>query len=93
MLTTMLNPSSGSATVAGYDVFSERDEVRKKIGIIFQETTLDDKLTAYENLNFHGVLYGMSKTERKERIGILLEMVELTDRAHTTVKQFSGKAW
>lgn len=90
MLTTLLNPTAGNATVAGYDIVRQRAEVRKSIGIIFQETTLDDKLTAAENLDFHGVLYGMPKALRMERISLLLEMVELTDRANTIVKQFSG---
>ena len=90
MLTTMLNPTSGSAEVAGYDISKERDKVRNVIGIIFQETTLDDKLTAYENLDFHGVLYGIPKSTRKKRIAELLAMVELSERATTQVKQFSG---
>ncbi|MDP3970705.1 MAG: ATP-binding cassette domain-containing protein [bacterium] len=90
MLTTLLNPTGGSAKVAGHDIIKERDEVRKKVGIIFQDTTLDIKLTAYENLNFHGTLYGMSKEQRKEQITHLLKMVELDDRAHSVVEQFSG---
>lgn len=90
VLTTLLLPSSGSAYVAGHDVVTERDAVRKQIGIIFQDSTLDNKLTAAENLHFHGVLYGLSKAERQKRIDELLAMVELSDRAHTEVKQFSG---
>lgn len=90
MLTTLLLPSTGSATVAGFDIVRQRDAVRKKIGIIFQDTTLDIKLTAAENLNFHGVLYGLSKVQRRERIEELLTMVELHDRAHNLVKEFSG---
>lgn len=90
MLTTLLKPTTGSATVAGYDIVRQRDAVRKKIGIIFQDTTLDIKLTAAENLNFHGVLYGLSKQQRQDRIAELLHMVELQDRAHNLVKEFSG---
>lgn len=90
MLTTLLNPTSGAATVAGYDIVKQRNHVRDAIGIIFQQTTLDDKLTAYENLDFHGVLYNMTKSDRKKRITNLLDMVELTDRMDTIVQQFSG---
>ncbi|MBI2415230.1 MAG: ATP-binding cassette domain-containing protein [Candidatus Kerfeldbacteria bacterium] len=90
MLTTLLLPSSGTATVAGFDIQQQRDQVRKKIGIIFQETTLDHKLTAYENLNFHGVLYGINRITRRQRITELLAMVELSDRAHSIVQEFSG---
>ncbi|HBY74064.1 MAG TPA: multidrug ABC transporter ATP-binding protein [Candidatus Kerfeldbacteria bacterium] len=90
MLTTLLLPTSGQASVAGYDVITQRDAVRKHIGIIFQDSTLDIKLTAAENLHFHGVLYGLGKVERQKRIDELLAMVELSDRAHTEVKQFSG---
>lgn len=90
MLTTLLNPTAGHATVAGYDIVRQRDAVRKNIGIIFQDSTLDIKLTAYENLDFHGVLYGLPKVTRRARIKELLEMVELSDRSHTEVKQFSG---
>lgn len=90
MLTTLLLPTSGRAQVSGYDVVRERDAVRKQIGIIFQDSTLDIKLTAAENLNFHGVLYGLSKAERQARVTELLAMVELSDRADTEVKQFSG---
>lgn len=90
MLTTLLKPTTGSATVAGYDIVRQRDAVRKNIGIIFQDTTLDIKLTAAENLNFHGVLYGLRKQQRQDRITELLRMVELHDRAHNLVKEFSG---
>lgn len=90
MLTTLLLPSAGQAFVAGYDVTKQRDAVRRQIGIIFQDSTLDIKLTASENLHFHGVLYGLAKAERQKRIDELLAMVELSDRAHTEVKQFSG---
>jgi ABC-2 type transport system ATP-binding protein len=90
MLTTLLLPSTGSATVAGFDIMRQRDAVRKKIGIIFQDSTLDIKLTAAENLNFHGVLYGLNRQVRQQRITELLDMVELTDRRHNLVKEFSG---
>lgn len=90
MLTTLLSPTRGTATVAGYDIRHNRDAVRRHIGIIFQEMTLDVKLTAFENLNFHGILYGMDRTIRIQRINALLEMVELQDRADSIVQEFSG---
>ncbi|AEA47730.1 ATP-binding cassette domain-containing protein [Archaeoglobus veneficus] len=90
MLVTLLKPTSGRATVAGYDVVRQADEVRKRIGIVFQEPTLDLELTAKENLDFHGRLYGMSKEERRKRIKEVLELVELEDRANVQVKKFSG---
>lgn len=90
MLTTLLNPTTGQAQVAGYDIVRQRDQVRKNIGIIFQDSTLDPRLTAYENLDFHGVLYGLPKATRRQRSTELLAMVELSDRTHTEVKHFSG---
>ncbi|MCD6381726.1 MAG: ATP-binding cassette domain-containing protein, partial [Candidatus Aenigmarchaeota archaeon] len=77
MLSTILKPNSGSAKVAGYDIVKERDNVRRSIGIVFQEPALDNKLTGRENLEFHAMMYGMSKEERKKRIGEVLELVDL----------------
>ncbi len=90
MLSTMLNPSSGSAKVWGYDVVKEKDLVRKSIGIVFQDPSLDDELTGRENLDFHGRLYGMEKDLRKERMDEVLQLVELQDKADSLVKTYSG---
>ncbi|MEM4524375.1 MAG: ATP-binding cassette domain-containing protein [Archaeoglobaceae archaeon] len=90
ILATLLKPSKGRAIVAGHDVLKEPAKVRKKIGIVFQETTLDLELTAKENLDFHARLYGMGKRERERRIREVLELVELEDKADVVVKKFSG---
>ncbi|MCD6381694.1 MAG: ATP-binding cassette domain-containing protein [Candidatus Aenigmarchaeota archaeon] len=90
MLSTILKPNSGSAKVAGYDIVKERDNVRRSIGIVFQEPSLDNKLTGRENLEFHAMMYGMSKEERKKRIGEVLELVDLSDKADVLVENYSG---
>ncbi len=90
ILATLLKPSSGKALIAGHDVVKEPSMVRKRIGIVFQETTLDLELTAKENLDFHARLYGLRKEERKRRIDEVLELVELTEKANIAVKKFSG---
>jgi ABC-2 type transport system ATP-binding protein len=90
MLSTMLRVSSGNATVWGYDIKSDSTKVRKSIGVVFQETTLDQKLTGRENLDLHGRLYGLAKKERQERIKEVLELVELDDWADQTVTKYSG---
>ncbi|MEM0203636.1 MAG: ATP-binding cassette domain-containing protein [Archaeoglobaceae archaeon] len=90
ILATLLKPSSGKALVAGHDVVKEASMVRKKIGIVFQETTLDLELTARENLDFHARLYGLKRDERSRRIEEVLELVELTEKANVAVKKFSG---
>ncbi len=90
MLSTLLMPSSGHAEVAGHEVTKKRDDVRKSIGIVFQETALDGKLTGRENLEFHAMMYGMQKEERQKRIKEVLELVELTDRAEHLVETYSG---
>ena len=89
MLSTLLNPTSGYAKVAGYDIKKERDAVRKSIGIVFQEPALDNKLTGRENLEFHAMLYGMDKEERKERVEMVLELVELSNKADVLVEKYS----
>src|ERR1700749_621405 len=73
MLTTMLRPTSGSLFMAGHDVATEQDSARKAFGIVFQDPSLDEELSAYENMHLHGVLYGVSKKERAERIEELLK--------------------
>src|SRR4051812_49861995 len=90
ILCTLLQPTAGSARVAGFDVVRERNEVRRHIGLVFQETTLDDYLTAEQNLRFHADIYGMPKAQVAPRIAAVLEMVGLTDRRGSTVRTFSG---
>lgn len=90
MLCTMLTPTAGSARVMGYDIVKDRKEVRRNIGIIFQENTLDEKLTAAENLLLHCKFYAIPKTERYQRIDEVLNMVELGDKKKTIVETFSG---
>ena len=90
MLSTLLTPTSGCAKVCGYDIVKERDEVRRNIGIVFQEPALDNKLTGRENLEFHAMMYGMNKEERKRRIKEVLELVELSDKADILVENYSG---
>jgi ABC-2 type transport system ATP-binding protein len=90
ILCTLLRPSGGVARVAGYDVATERDRVRSNIGLVFQAITLDDYLTAAENLRFHAVMYDVPSHEIEERMAPLLEMVGLTDRKDHLVQFFSG---
>lgn len=90
ILTTLLQPTSGEATVNDFDIRKDSDDVRRSFGIVFQDPSLDDELTAYENMEFHGALYKVPKKIRKDRIRQLLEIVELWDRKDYFVKTFSG---
>jgi len=90
MLTTLLSPTSGQISLNGYDVLTQPDKVRRSFGIVFQDQSLDEELTALENMDFHGVLYSVPKEIRKERIEELLNIVELWDRRREYVKKFSG---
>ena len=90
MLSTMLRPTSGSATINGIDIEHDEDGVRKSIGIVFQDQSLDEELTAWENMDFHGRLYRIPADIRKQRIAELLKLVELEDRKNDIVKTFSG---
>ena len=90
MLCTLLKPTAGRATINGYDVHTRRHQVRKSIGLLFQDPSLDDKLTARENLEFHAVVYHVPRSIRKERLKEVLDMVSLTDRADDRVETFSG---
>jgi ABC-2 type transport system ATP-binding protein len=90
MLTTLLRPSSGSVELDGFDPVKSPFEVRKRFGIVFQDSSLDDELTAYENLDIHGVLYGVPRRARSQRIEHLLTLFELWDRRQSFVKTFSG---
>jgi ABC-2 type transport system ATP-binding protein len=90
MLATALNPSSGTATVYGYDIIRERDKVRESIGIVFEDLSLDTNLTARENLDFHARLYHLPRRLRDERISQALDLVGLKDRQDILVKYYSG---
>jgi ABC-2 type transport system ATP-binding protein len=90
MLCTLVNPTGGSATVAGFDVVAERDQVRRNIGLVFQDPTLDGYLTAEQNLRFHAELYGVPKEVVGDRMRQVLEMVGLWDRKDGKVLTFSG---
>ncbi|HWO72556.1 MAG TPA: ATP-binding cassette domain-containing protein [Dehalococcoidia bacterium] len=90
MLCTLLRPTSGTARIGGHDIIQEPAAVRREIGIVFQDTTLDERLTARENLHFHGEIYGMARSEIAARAATILERVGLTDRADDQVLTFSG---
>lgn len=90
ILTTLLKPTSGRVYVAGHDVLREPDKVRRKIGIVFQDPSLDNQLSAYDNMYIHGRLYGLSGESLKKKILDLLEFVDLREFAHKQVKNFSG---
>lgn len=90
MLCTLLTPTSGSAKVCGYDIIRERNAVRASIGMVFQDTSTDNRLTGRENLDFHARMYGMDRELRKKRIDEVLELVDLQDFADVLVKDYSG---
>jgi ABC-2 type transport system ATP-binding protein len=90
MLVTMKKPASGSARVNGFDIVKEPDGVRRSIGIVFQDPSLDEELTAYENLELHAAMYGIDAKDRRDRILESIRIVELEDRLHDIVKTFSG---
>jgi ABC-2 type transport system ATP-binding protein len=90
MLTTMLSPSGGTIELDGINTVRDQMVARKKFGIVFQDPSLDDQQTAYENMELHGVLYGMPRKLRAGRIEELLSLFELWDRRKDFVKQFSG---
>ncbi len=90
ILTTLLQPTAGKLLLAGHNPLSDQHGVRKSFGIVFQDPSLDDELTAYENMEFHGVLYNVPKELRRQRIEELLKFVELWDRKDNYVKEFSG---
>ncbi len=90
MLTTLLKPSSGTITINGANSDTDKNSVRKSFGIVFQDPSLDDELTAWENMEFHGVLYSVPKIIRRKRIEELMKFVELWDKKDTLVKFFSG---
>jgi len=90
MLCTLARPTSGSARVAGHEVTSERDAVRRNIGLVFQDTTLDNYLTGAQNLRFHAALYGVPAAAVEPRMRQVLEMVGLWDRRDSVVMTYSG---
>lgn len=90
MLATLLKPTSGSATVNGYDIVSQPAKVRASIGIVFQAPSSDDMLTGHENLHLHSMLYSVPRHARRQRIDEVLELVGLSDRKHDQVKTYSG---
>ncbi|MCX6742364.1 MAG: ATP-binding cassette domain-containing protein [Candidatus Pacearchaeota archaeon] len=90
MLATLLEPTQGTALVNGFSIRKDRDSVRRSIGMVFQDPTLDEELTAYENMDFHGRLYNVPATVRKKKILELLKLVELNERKDSLVKTFSG---
>jgi ABC-2 type transport system ATP-binding protein len=89
MLTTLLTPTTGEITLNGNNPQNNKDGVRKSFGIVFQDPSLDDDLTAWENMYFHAFLYKVPKSGRDKRIKELLEFVELLDRRNDLVKTFS----
>jgi len=90
ILATLIKPTSGTATVNGYDILSQPSQVRSTIGIVFQAPSSDDMLTGYENLKLHSLLYGLDSEVREKRISEVLELVGLTDRKDHQVKKYSG---
>ena len=90
ILCTLLKPSRGRAWISDFDVLKSAKDVRRSIGIIFQDPSLDDRLTAYENLKFHAIIYKVPRKERTSRINQVLEMAELEDRRNSLVRTFSG---
>ena len=90
MLTTLLHPTSGTLTLNGMDPVKDSHNVRQSFGIVFQDPSLDDELTAYENMFFHAGLYGVPRNESPKKIEDLMKFVELWDRKDSLVKTFSG---
>jgi len=90
MMTTLLKPDSGEIMMNGYNPVTNPNEVRKTFGIVFQDPSIDDELTAYENMEYHGILYNVDRQILKTRIEQLLKIVELWERKGELVKHFSG---
>jgi len=90
ILSTLLDATSGHGSIFGFDVSHDKHDVRKNIGVVFQEVALDVKLTGKENLEFHAMMYGMGKNERRDKVKEVLELVELTEKAGMLVETYSG---
>ncbi|MFH0804344.1 MAG: ATP-binding cassette domain-containing protein [Candidatus Zambryskibacteria bacterium] len=90
VLTTLLQKTDGEVLIAGASIGHDEKAIRKTFGIVFQDQSLDDELTAYENMEFHGVLYGVPKEERRKKIDELFSLVDLADRKKDLVRNYSG---
>lgn len=90
ILITLLHLQRGSVRIAGYDLATQPEEIRRSIGIVFQDETLDRDLTVWETLEFHGRLYSLPKTERRERIEDMIRLVELEDKRNIRTRHLSG---
>jgi ABC-2 type transport system ATP-binding protein len=90
ILCTLLSPTAGTARVAGIDVAYDPARVRQRIGLVFQDPSLDDQLTGRENLEFHAFIYSVPSSQRRRRIDEMLALVQLTDRASSQVRTYSG---
>jgi ABC-2 type transport system ATP-binding protein len=90
ILCGLVKPTAGTAFLAGVDIRKHSDLARRQMGVVFQDDSLDDRLSAWENLEFHGLVYGMDRPSRVRRIDEVLELVELTDWAENPVRTFSG---
>src|SRR5690606_14143138 len=90
ILATLTLPISGSARLASFDVVRQPNQVRRAIGMVFQDPSLDDRLTAEQNLRFHAMLYGVPRDVARRRMDELLDMVELADRRKARIRTFSG---
>ena len=90
MLTTLLLPTAGEILVNGFNPATQQTQVRKSLGIVFQDPSLDEELTACENMDFHGILYKIKRGLKEDRIKELLDIVDLWDRRDDLVKTFSG---
>jgi ABC-2 type transport system ATP-binding protein len=90
VLCTLAKPTSGRAFIAGLDVARQQSQVRRLIGLVFQDPSLDERLSGVQNLRFHALVYGVPSPVREERIEQLLHMVELWDKRHHEVRTYSG---
>jgi ABC-2 type transport system ATP-binding protein len=90
MLTTLLQPTSGTLRLNGLDPTIDQEAVRRQFGIVFQDPSLDQDLTAWENMDLHGALYGVARGSRRERTEMLLKLFDLWERRNSAVKEFSG---
>jgi ABC-2 type transport system ATP-binding protein len=90
ILCTLTKPTSGRATIAGLDVVHQQSQVRRMIGLVFQDPSLDERLSGLQNLRFHGLVYGVPASVREPRMEQLLRMVELWDKRHHKVQTYSG---
>ena len=90
MLTTLLIPTNGSAEITGFNIKKQKNQVRKSIGIVFQEPALDTELTGKENLDYHARMYSLDRDKRKTRIADVLELVDLENKKDVMVKNYSG---